>query len=147
MFLAVPGTSRDERMQADVEARHDPVDDGMALCPVNGFDARVPVVRLTGMHGRSHYIARWLRLMLACLALVGSFAPAHATPDANPVAAVSVLRRESARPRPAVAPAGRFAPTGEGSWGPRLHLVGRVPEVLLPGPPRRLFIVHRALLH
>ncbi|WP_257457933.1 hypothetical protein [Archangium lipolyticum] len=100
------------------------------------------------MHGRLHHIARWLRLLLACLSLAGSFSPAHAMPDANPVVAVSVLRRESVRPRQVVVSAAPLVHSVGLAWAlERAPLACRVPEVLLPGPPRRLFIAHRALLH
>jgi hypothetical protein len=102
------------------------------------------------MSGHWHHIARWLRLGLTSLALVVGAMPAHALPAARAVVTLSVEQRESARQDTA-----REAPTHvhreEGrdsallsSWA---SPEASVPETRPPGPPRRLFIAHRALLH
>ncbi|QRK08868.1 hypothetical protein JQX13_01460 [Archangium violaceum] len=101
------------------------------------------------MPGPLHRVARWLRLVLAFLTVAGASAPAHALPTAGSIVAVWVERHEPSRPRPAVeAPVSRVradtAPT-------RVHVRAALPgirhEVRTAGPPRRLFLMHRALLH
>ena len=104
------------------------------------------------MSGHWHRIARWLRLGLTSLALVVGAMPAHALPAARAAVTFSVEQRESARPdtRPqASAPIaheeGRdSAPLASSVQCPQER---RVPQTRPPGPPRRLFIAHRALLH
>jgi hypothetical protein len=103
------------------------------------------------MSGHPHPITRWLRLLLACLALAWGGVPAHAQANADVVVAVSVQRRTPEAYRPVVeAPAramhlGQMAAVGVPLLV-RAPLTGLGPETLPPGPPRRLFLAHRALL-
>ncbi|WP_309890046.1 hypothetical protein [Archangium sp.] len=99
------------------------------------------------MSARAHPIARWLRLMLACLALFAGSAPARAMSEVAAVVAVSVEQRAPERPLSTVASV-RGA-QGEEATAPVLVPVSftvRVPEIHPPGPPRRLFLAHRSLL-
>jgi len=104
------------------------------------------------MSGHWHRIARWLRLGLTTLALVVGAMPAHALPAPRAAVTLSVEQRESTRPDAAressahvVRGEGRdSAPRSSRFWG---SPEGRVPETRPPGPPRRLFIAHHALLH
>ncbi|WNG49881.1 hypothetical protein F0U60_41510 [Archangium minus] len=101
------------------------------------------------MPGPLHRVARWLRLVLAFLTVAGASAPAHALPTAESIVAVWVERYEPSRPRPAVeAPASRVR---EATAPTRVHAQaarpGPVHEARTAGPPRRLFLLHRALLH
>ncbi|MBN1208639.1 MAG: hypothetical protein JXB05_27510 [Myxococcaceae bacterium] len=97
-----------------------------------------------------HRIARWLRLGLASLALALGAVPAHAQPASPAVATLSVERRESARQLTA-ADTAVHSRRAVGRATKRSHArpssVSNVPEPHPPGPPRRLFILHRALLH
>ncbi|WP_224366180.1 hypothetical protein [Hyalangium versicolor] len=101
------------------------------------------------MSGHLHRIARWLRLGLTSLALALGAVPAHALPAARAEVTLSVERRDSPKQREA-AQAAVHVPAAVGSFlqvharaeSPRL-----APETRPPGPPRRLFIAHRALLH
>ncbi|HZI05682.1 MAG TPA: hypothetical protein VEZ71_16755 [Archangium sp.] len=100
------------------------------------------------MSGPPHHMTRWLRLALACLALLGASASAHALPTAAAVVAVWVERHEPGKPcTEAQAPVHRGK---EASEGARLvsppPSTGGIREVRAPGPPRRLFLTHRALL-
>ncbi len=97
------------------------------------------------MFGRPHPIARWMRLMLACLALFAGGASARVMPEVAAVVAVSVERRAPERPLFAVASVRGGQVEGTRPFV-RASFTGRVPEVHLPGPPRRLFLAHRALL-
>ena len=95
-------------------------------------------------------MARWLRLALACLALVGASASAHAPPTAAAVVSVWVERNEPERPRlVAQAPVYLGQETSERARpaSPPSSTGGIYHEARAPGPPRRLFIAHRALLH
>jgi hypothetical protein len=104
------------------------------------------------MSGHWHHIARWLRLGLTSLALVVGAMPAHALPAPRAAVTLSVEQRESPRQdtaRPSSAHIAReverdAAPRASRFWGPPER---RVPETRPPGPPRRLFIAYRALLH
>ncbi len=95
------------------------------------------------MHRPPHRLLRWLRLVMACLALALTGTPAHALPRAEAPVAAAVLRAgrpEAQAPRPA----NRCPPPA------RPVLAGPSPgPVAGPGPAapaRRLFLVHRALL-
>ncbi|OJT18336.1 hypothetical protein BO221_40320 [Archangium sp. Cb G35] len=94
-------------------------------------------------------MARWLRLALACLALAGASASAHTPSAATAVVAVLVERSESERPQ--VVARAPVHGGQEGSEGVRRMSrplsIGGVREARAPGPPRRLFLTHRALLH
>ena len=83
--------------------------------------------------------------MLACLALFAGGTSARAMPEVAAVVAVSVEQRAPERPLLA-----SRVPVREVAREPRFHtrasFARRVPEVRPPGPPRRLFIAHRALL-
>ncbi|REG34141.1 hypothetical protein ATI61_10322 [Archangium gephyra] len=95
-------------------------------------------------------MARWMRLALACLALVGASASAHTLPTAAAVVSVLVERHEPERPRAEVR-----APVHREHESPRPVRLDSHPrsatdgirEARAPGPPRRLFLTHRALLH
>jgi hypothetical protein len=96
-----------------------------------------------------HRTARWLRLGLTSLALALGAVPAHALPAARAVVTLSVEQRESAKQHP-VRDASAHSPRVAGwtsvpfaSWA---SPVGSVPATHPPGPPRPLFIIHRALL-
>lgn len=101
------------------------------------------------MSGLPHHMARWLRLALACLALFGASASAHTLPTAAAVVSAQVERHEPERPRlVAQAPVYLGQKTSEGERpASRPPSTGRIREARAPGPPRRLFIEHRALLH
>lgn len=101
------------------------------------------------MSGPPHHLARWLRLALACLALVGASASAHTLPTAAAVVAVWVDRHEPERPRTmAQAPVYLGQEISEGvRLASHPPSTGAIREARAPGPPRRLFITHRALLH
>ncbi|HZI14738.1 MAG TPA: hypothetical protein VE153_30500 [Myxococcus sp.] len=95
------------------------------------------------MHRPSHRLLRWLRLVMACLALALSGTPAHALPRAEaPVAAAVLAGRPAAQaPHPVLCPGPeRLAPAA-----PPAH-PGPVAGPGAPAPARRLFLVHRALL-
>jgi hypothetical protein len=100
------------------------------------------------MSAHPHTLIRWLKLVLACVAFALGSTPAQALPEADTV--VSVLeRRAPAGSRAEVVASVRDSVRVEA--GPvRVHAwtrrAGRAPEVRLPGPPRRLFLAHRALL-
>jgi hypothetical protein len=100
------------------------------------------------MSGPLHHMARWLRLALACLALVGASASAHTLPTAAAVVSVQVERHVPERPRlVAQAPVhlGHEVPEGA-RFASRPPSTGGIREARAPGPPRRLFLTHRALL-
>ncbi|HYO65699.1 MAG TPA: hypothetical protein VEU33_06415 [Archangium sp.] len=96
-----------------------------------------------------HHMARWLRLALACLALVGASASAHTLPTAAAVVSVLVERQEPERPHAVVrAPVHRRQEASEAVRRiPRPPSTSGIREARAPGPPRRLFLTHRALLH
>jgi hypothetical protein len=99
------------------------------------------------MLGRSHLIARWVKLLVACLALFAGGTPARAMPEVAAVVAVSVERRASERPLSTVASVrGGQVGVARARVPARASFTARVPEVRPPGPPRRLFLAHRALL-
>ncbi|WP_338270395.1 hypothetical protein [Corallococcus caeni] len=95
-------------------------------------------------------MARWLRLALACVALaLGAGASAHPLPGPQAAVAVLVERRAPEARFQTEAPARTEAPRP--SSLPRVH-AGTSPGGVarasrLPGPPRRYFLLHRALLH
>jgi hypothetical protein len=101
------------------------------------------------MSGHVHLVTRWLRLGLTSLALAMGAVPAHALPAARAEVTLSVERHDATEQRGAPEAAvhsppvvGRFLPVHARAEAP-----DRVPETRPPGPPRRLFIAHRALLH
>ncbi|HEX8434401.1 hypothetical protein [Archangium sp.] len=101
------------------------------------------------MPGHAHPLIRWLKLVLACVALALGGTPAQALPEADTVVSVLERRAPAARRAESVA---AVRDSGRGREGrARVHARapsgGRVPEVRLPAPPRRLFLAHRALLH
>jgi hypothetical protein len=100
------------------------------------------------MSGHPHPIIRWLKLVLACVTLALGSTPAQALPEADTV--VSVLERRAPAGQRAEAVASVRGSERVEAGSERVHvrapLAGRVPEVRLPGPPRRLFLAHRALL-
>lgn len=101
------------------------------------------------MSGPFHHLARWLRLALACLALVGASASAHTLPTAAAVVSVQVERHAPERPRLVLQAPARLeheVPEGAG-FASRPRSTGGIREARAPGPPRRLFLTHRALLH
>ncbi|PTL79145.1 hypothetical protein [Vitiosangium sp. GDMCC 1.1324] len=101
------------------------------------------------MPGPLHRIARWLRLVLAFLTVAGASVPAHALAATEAAVPTWVERYEPARQRPAVE-----APVSIGCETParpRVHprpaFTSRIREASTAPPPRRLFLLHRALLH
>lgn len=93
------------------------------------------------MHRPSHRLLRWLRLVMACLALAVSGLPAQALPRAEaPVVAVLALQAPRATERLRCPPPERLEPSGPPDAS------GPVAGVSAPAPSRRLFLVHRALL-
>jgi hypothetical protein len=101
------------------------------------------------MRGLPHHIARWLRLALACLTVLGASLPAHAHPASEAAVVVWVERHESARRRPAEASSVRLEHPAAGCPGApaRVAFPGSIREARAEEPPRRLFLLHRALLH
>ncbi|OJH40363.1 hypothetical protein BON30_15160 [Cystobacter ferrugineus] len=101
------------------------------------------------MRGFPHLIARWLRLALACLTVLGASMSAHAHPASEAAVAVWVERHESARRRPAVDASVRLAHPAAGSpcTPARVAFPGSLREARTEAPSRRLFLLHRALLH
>jgi hypothetical protein len=101
------------------------------------------------MRGSPHHAARWLRLVLACLTVAGASVPAYAGPATGAAVAVWVERREPVKQRPAAeasVPLERAA-----AVPPRVHaraaFTSPLHEARTAAPPRRLFLMHRALLH
>jgi hypothetical protein len=83
------------------------------------------------------------------LALALGAVPAHALPAARTVVTLSAEQRESTKQHPvreASAHSPRVAGRASESFAPWISPVGSVPATHPPGPPRRLFIIHRALL-
>ena len=101
------------------------------------------------MRGFPHHIARWLRLALACLTVLGASLPAHAHPASEAAVAVWVESHESARRRPAGEASVRLEHPAAGFPGAaaRVAFPGSIREARTAAPPRRLFLLHRALLH
>lgn len=102
------------------------------------------------MSGPLHRAARWLRLVLAFLTVAGASVPAHALQTTEAAAVVQVERYEPATQRPvAAAPVFlRRAAMARPKEPSRPTYTGRrIHEARTPAPPRRLFLVHRALLH
>ncbi len=100
------------------------------------------------MYGPLHRVVRWLKLALACLALAGAIMPAHALPRTQ-AAVVAVQQQGSERQRAAADTAPEYLQAAAlGSPWRAVHApcAGGVREALAPSPPRRLFLVHRALL-
>jgi hypothetical protein len=98
-----------------------------------------------------HRLTRWLRLGLTSLALALGAVPAYALPAAQPVVTLSIEQRQSAKQGPLhEAPVHARSEAGQASvpLASRVCPVaaGSVPATRPPGPPRRLFITHRALL-
>ncbi len=98
------------------------------------------------MLGSLHRVARWLRLALACLALAGAGVPAHALPELRAVVTVSAERETAAKPRPAARVSASRVVARRVERPGRTPFAGRSREARPPGPPRRLFLTHRALL-
>jgi hypothetical protein len=105
------------------------------------------------MSGSLHRVALWLRLTLVCLVLTGISAPAPATGYREAVVAIAgATSRELAKPpaAPAPAPAPALALVAAGvkvapaSWP--APIAGPVAASISPLPPRRLFLLNRALL-
>ncbi|ATB30904.1 hypothetical protein [Melittangium boletus] len=100
------------------------------------------------MRGFPHPIARGLRLVLACLTVLGASIPAHAHPATETAVAAWVQRREPTQ-RPALESAihlGRAVPVSP--WVPApAAFTASIREAHTAAPPQRLFLVHRALLH
>ncbi len=100
-----------------------------------------------------HRVVLWLRLTLVCLILTGVSAPAPATGYREAVMAIAgATSRESAKPRaePAPALALSVARVEAGvtaaavSWP--APIVNAVAASISPLPPRRIFLLNRALL-
>ncbi|WP_342377267.1 hypothetical protein NVS55_38295 [Myxococcus stipitatus] len=100
------------------------------------------------MPGHPPRLLRWLRLVLACLTLVGGGAAAHTPPP--PVSVAAQAGGPTAVPQaPELVRYARLAPrevsrltapaAPPASW--------RHVPLEPPGPPRRLFLLHRSLLH
>lgn len=102
------------------------------------------------MHGHPSHLLRWLRLFLACLTLVGSGASAQALPRPAPVSASQSSGSASTPRAPELvryawhATPGQAQPTASATSTSPVH--GRV-QRHPPGPTRRLFLLHRSLLH
>jgi hypothetical protein len=94
-----------------------------------------------------HLVLRWLRLAMACLALAVGGTPAQARPGPEAPVAVLVDRSAPAESRPGAERSVHVAPLhikeGPARAVAPLASAGRGAE---PGPPRRLFLLHRALL-
>jgi len=94
------------------------------------------------------HVARFLRLALVCLALVWSSAPAAAAPITDAVTLVAVSREALAEKAGPAAPskAAGHAPAAAARVPGRERLAARLRAARAPGPPRRLYLEHRALL-
>src|SRR5690349_1028915 len=102
------------------------------------------------MSGPLHRAARWLRLVLAFLTVAGASVPAHALQTTGAAVVVQVERYEPSTQRPvARAPMSlQREATARPKVPARTALTHcHIPEARTPAPPRRLFLVHRALLH
>ena len=105
------------------------------------------------MSGRLHRVALWLRLTLVCLVLTGVSAPTPTMGYREAVVAIAGATSrgpEKQRPSPAPAPAVvvfaadvKVAPAPT-SWP--APSVDRVAASISPLPPRRIFLLNRALL-
>jgi hypothetical protein len=106
------------------------------------------------MSGSLHRVALWLRLTLVCLVLTGVSAPAPAMGYREAVVAIAgATSRELAPPQqalPAPAPARSAALLEAGlkarpvAWP--APIVNAVAASISPLPPRRIFLLNRALL-
>ena len=103
------------------------------------------------MSGRLHRVALWLRLTLVCLVLTGVSAPAPVMGYREAVVAIaSAASRgpEKQHAAPAPAPAVVFfaadVKVAPESWP--APIVARVAASISPLPPRRIFLLNRALL-
>jgi hypothetical protein len=101
------------------------------------------------MLGHLHHVARCLRLALACLVLAGASVSAHALPSAEAAVAVSIDRRVPAAQHRSIEVPARVRAAPPGGFGAleRVGLASSAREAHAPSPPRRLFLLHRALLH
>lgn len=102
------------------------------------------------MSGPLHRAARWLRLVLAFLSVAGASVPAHALQPSGTAVVVQIERYEPSTQRAvAVAPVSlRRVAVAPPKVPSRTAFTGRrISEARTPAPPRRLFLVHRALLH
>jgi hypothetical protein len=104
------------------------------------------------MSGHWHRIARWLSLGLTSLALVMGAMPARALPAPRAAVTRSVEQREATRQDATGEASAHIARKAGRDGAPHASWLrgapeGLVPETRPPGPPRRLFIAHRALLH
>lgn len=96
------------------------------------------------MRGRLHPLARWLRLVLACLTLASGVSAAQIASEAHPVTVVE--GRPGGKPREA-----RSATEALVFPQPTSPVAGTWFTGFLPGPEPRtsrgpLFLLHRALL-
>lgn len=105
------------------------------------------------MSGRLHRVALWLRLTLVCLVLTGVSAPAPTMGYREAVVAIaSATSREPERRHAAPAPApGVVLSTAGVKVAPApvtmpAQNAGRSAASLSPLPPRRIFLLNRALL-
>lgn len=103
------------------------------------------------MSGSLHRIALWLRLTLVCLVLTGISAPAPAMGYREAVVAIAgAASRELApqralpAPAPAVALLEAEVKAAPVSWP--APIVNAVAASISPLPPRRIFLLNRALL-
>ena len=105
------------------------------------------------MSSSLHRVALWLRLTLVCLVLTGISAPAPAKGYREAVVAIaSATSREPAKRHAAPAPAlavvsftadVKVAPAPVTRPAP---IIGRSAASISPLPPRRIFLLNRALL-
>jgi len=93
----------------------------------------------------SHSLLRWLRLAMACLALAVGGPPAHAEPGPAAPVATLVDRSTSAKAPTGVAQSVPIAPIKAAPAQLAPPAARRAPS-RAPGPARRLFLLHRALL-
>lgn len=102
------------------------------------------------MSGPLHRAARWLRLVLAFLTVAGASVPAHALRAPEAVVTLQVERYAPSTRRPlaqAPVPVRREASVLPREPSRTAFSGRRIPEARTPAPPRRLFLMHRALLH
>lgn len=102
------------------------------------------------MSGTLHRAARWLRLVLAFLTVAGASVPAHALTTTGAAVVVQVERYAPARQHPLAEAPVSLRRVATASPRPPSHTAftgHRIREARTPAPPRRLFLVHRALLH
>jgi hypothetical protein len=100
------------------------------------------------MLARLHRVALWLRLAVVCLVLTGISAPAPSVGYREAVVAIAQARepaRQIAAPAPSVDVAKAIATAAPASsWAAPIAV--HVAAALSPLPPRRLFLLNRALL-